>query len=117
MPAQVDTRKHRDNPQDLSHSAHRLQTTLTYAHKQIVVHSPHKPVAAAGRLAGGNHTCDQLRTARGVKRRLTRPRTPQINGMVERFNGCTSGVLDTHCSYCAQDLQQTLLRHVALSNQ
>ena len=34
----------------------------------------------------GNHSFDRLCQAKGIKHRLTRPYSPQTNGMVERFN-------------------------------
>ena len=35
----------------------------------------------------GKYEFDRLCADRGIEHRLTRPRTPQTNGMVERFNG------------------------------
>lgn len=35
----------------------------------------------------GEHEFDQLCQALGIEHRLTKPKTPQTNGMVERFNG------------------------------
>ena len=34
----------------------------------------------------GNHPFDRVRAAHGIEHRLTRPFSPQTNGMVERFN-------------------------------
>ena len=45
--------------------------------------------------------------------RLTKPRT---NGMVERFNGRIADILKTHRFSSGEDLEQTLLRYVALYN-
>ena len=52
----------------------------------------------------------------GIEHRLTKPRTPRTNGMVERFNGRIADVLKTHRFNSAQDLEQTLMRYVALYN-
>lgn len=48
---------------------------------------------------------------------LTKPRSPQTNGMVERFNGRISDVLATHRFESGEDLAQTLGRYVLLYNQ
>ena len=55
-------------------------------------------------------------TELGTQYRHTKPRTPQTNGMVERFNGRIGDVLNTHRFNSALDLKQTLLRYVALYN-
>jgi len=60
----------------------------------------------------GSTVCQQL----GIERRLTKPRTPRTNGMFEKFNGRMADVLKTHGFNERQDLEQTLLRHVALYN-
>lgn len=65
----------------------------------------------------GEHEFDQLCQALGIEHRLTKPRTPQTNGMVERFNGRLSQVLRTHHFNSAEDLQKTLHRFVWLYNQ
>ena len=40
------------------------------------------------RAASGSHEFDQLCAELGIEHRLTPPKSPQTNGMVERFNGC-----------------------------
>lgn len=72
--------------------------------------------ASRERQPSGNHEFDQLCQALGIEHRLTKPRTPQTNGMVERFNGRIGDVLNTHRFDCALDLEHTLLRYVALYN-
>ena len=72
--------------------------------------------ASRERKATGNHEFDQLCAELGIEHRLTAPRTPQTNGMVERFNGRISEVLKTHHFNSADDLERTLLRYVALYN-
>jgi transposase InsO family protein len=47
---------------------------------------------------------------------MTRPRSPQTNGMVERFNGRISEVQATHHFKNAEDLETPLLRYVWLYN-
>ena len=44
------------------------------------------------------------------------PRTPQTNGMVERFNDRISDVLKTHHFNSALDMEQTLMRYAKLYN-
>jgi transposase InsO family protein len=66
--------------------------------------------------ASGAHEFDQLCAALGIEHRLTKPRSPQTNGMVERFNGRIAEVLATHRFNSAQDLETTLLRYVWLYN-
>ena len=72
--------------------------------------------ASRERQPSGNHEFDQLCQALGIEHRLTKPRTPKTNGMVERFNGRIADVLKTHRFRSGEDLEQTLLRYVALYN-
>ena len=66
--------------------------------------------------ASGDHEFDQLCLALGIEHRLTKPRSPQTNGMVERFNGRIAEVLATHRFDSAEDLETTLLRYAWLYN-
>jgi len=52
----------------------------------------------------------------GIEHRLTSPRSPQTDGMVERFNNRIGDVLQIHRFNCALDMDQTLLRYVELYN-
>jgi transposase InsO family protein len=72
--------------------------------------------ASRAREPSGNHEFDLLCKALGIEHRLTKPRTPQTNGMVERFNGRISDVLKTHRFDDSEDLSQTLTRYVFLYN-
>ena len=65
----------------------------------------------------GEHAFDKLCAELGIEHRLTKPRTPQTNGMVERFNGRISDVLQSHHFVSGGDLAQTLYRYVLLYNQ
>jgi transposase InsO family protein len=47
---------------------------------------------------------------------MKKPRTPRTNGMVERFHGRIADVHKTHRFTSAEDLEQTLMRYVALYN-
>lgn len=64
----------------------------------------------------GEHTFDKQCQTFGIEHRLTRPRTPKTNGMVERFNGRIADVLRTNRFHDGEDLEQTLLRYVTLYN-
>lgn len=64
----------------------------------------------------GEHEFDLLCKALDIEHRLTKPRTPKTNGMVERFNGRIGDVLKTHRFKSGEDLEHTLLRYVALYN-
>ena len=72
--------------------------------------------ASREREPSGNHEFDQLCQELGIEHRLTKPRTPRTNGMVERFNGRIADVLKTHRFKSREDMEQTLLRYVALYN-
>jgi transposase InsO family protein len=72
--------------------------------------------ASRQREPSGNHEFDQLCRELGIEHRLTKPRTPRTNGMVERFNGRIADVLKTHRFNSREDMEQTLLRYVALYN-
>ena len=69
------------------------------------------------REASGQHAFDELCTALGIEHRLTKPKSPQTNGMVERFNGRIAQVLRTHHFQSGEDLEATLHRYVWLYNQ
>ena len=64
----------------------------------------------------GQHEFDSLCKSLGIEHRLTKPRSPQTNGMVERFNGRLEQVLRSHHFSSADDLQSTLHRFVWLYN-
>ncbi|THT94827.1 transposase family protein, partial [Lampropedia puyangensis] len=69
-----------------------------------------------GRQPTGEHEFDQLCQELGIEHRLTPVRSPQTNGMVERFNGRISQVLKSHHFHDSEDLQSTLTRYVHLYN-
>ncbi len=69
------------------------------------------------RAATGAHECDTLGAALDIDHRLTLPRSPQTNGMVERFNGRIEEVLQSHPFRSGEDLEATLLRYVWLYTQ
>lgn len=69
------------------------------------------------RSATGKHEFDKLCAELGIEHRLTPPKSPQTNGMVERFNGRIEDVLQGHHFKSGEDLEQTLERYVWLYNQ
>lgn len=73
-------------------------------------------ITSGERTPTGQHAFDQLCQALGIEHRLTRPRHPQTNGMVERFNGRIADILRTHHFHSGEDLEATLLRYAWLYN-
>ena len=69
------------------------------------------------RAATGAHEFDTLCAALDIEHRLTPPKSPQANGMVERFNGRIENVLQGHHIQSGEELETTLHRHVWLYNQ
>ena len=72
--------------------------------------------ASRERQPSGQHEFDLLCQALGIEHRLTPPRRPQTNGMVERFNGRVADILKTHHFDSADNLSTTLHRYVKLYN-
>ena len=68
------------------------------------------------RAATGQHEFDTLCSTLGIEHRLTPPRSPQTNGMVERFNGRIEDVLQSHHFRSGEELETTLRRYVWLYN-
>lgn len=64
----------------------------------------------------GRHRFDRACAQHDIDHRLIKPRHPQTNGMVERFNGRISEVLATTRFDSAQSLADTLSRYVRLYN-
>jgi hypothetical protein len=69
------------------------------------------------RAQSGKHEFDTLCAALEIEHRLTPPRSPQTNGMVERFNGRIEDVLQSHHFQSGEELEATLHRYVWLYNQ
>lgn len=68
------------------------------------------------RKPSGAHLFDQRCAELGIAHRLIRPRHPQTNGMVERFNGRIADVLRTNHFDSSASLEATLKRFVHLYN-
>ncbi len=69
------------------------------------------------RAATGAHAFDALCADLDIDHRLTPPKSPQTNGMVERFNGRIEEVLQSHHFRSGENLETTLQRYVWLYNQ
>ena len=67
--------------------------------------------------SNGRHEFNQLCLALEIEHRLTPPKSPQTNGMVERFNGRIEEVLQSHHFRSGEELEATLHRYVWLYNQ
>jgi transposase InsO family protein len=65
----------------------------------------------------GKHAFDRECVLLGIEHRLIKPRQPQTNGMVERFNGRISDILATTRFRSRVDLQTTLERYGKLYNE
>ena len=65
----------------------------------------------------GKHKVDKLCKSNGIEHRLIKPRHPQTNGMVERFNGRIADVLRSRRYDSSEDLESTLRRYCYLYNQ
>lgn len=70
-----------------------------------------------GKKPSGNHIFDRQCAKLDIEHRLIKPRHPQTNGMVERFNGRISDVLATTHFRSREDLQTTIARYVKLYNE
>jgi len=65
----------------------------------------------------GAHASDRVCTDNRIEHRLTKPRAPQTNGMIERFNGRIADVLATTRFDSAEHLTDTIKRYVQVYNQ
>ena len=98
---------------DLHHSCPiRIANILTDNGKEFT----DRLFASRARATSGNHEFDQLCAKLGIEHWLTLPKSPQTNGMVERFNGRIDALLKINRFDSALDLEQTLMRYVALYN-
>jgi len=72
--------------------------------------------ATGKRQSTGSHAFDHVCADNHIEHRLIKPRTPQTNGMIERFNGHIADVLRTHRFDSSASLQATLKHFVYLYN-
>ena len=73
--------------------------------------------ATGERQPTGTHAFDRVCTENHIEHRLIKPRTPQTNGMIERFNGRIAEVLATTRFDSAEHLADTIKRYVQVYNQ
>ena len=74
-------------------------------------------VCATGqREPTGNHPFDQVCAEHTIDHRLITPRHPQTNGMIQRFKGRISEVLNTTRFQSGEHLRDTLTRYAKLYN-
>lgn len=73
--------------------------------------------ATGERKPTGAHAFDQVCATNTIEHRLIKPRHPQTNGMVERFNGRIAEVLATTRFQSAEHLHETLTRYALIYNQ
>lgn len=73
-------------------------------------------IANGERQPTGRHQFDQACAAHHITHRLIKPKHPQTNGMVERFNGRISDVLKATQFNCSGDLRQTMLNYLRIYN-
>ena len=64
----------------------------------------------------GRHVFDRLCQQFGIEHRLIPPRHPQANGMVERFNGHISEIVNQTRFGSAAELKSTLLNYLKIYN-
>ena len=91
----------------------RIRTLLTDNGKEFT----DRLFGARAKQASGAHEFDALCQSLEIEHRLTRPKHPQTNGMVERFNGRLAQVIRSHHFNDRADLESTLHRFVWLYNQ
>ena len=72
--------------------------------------------ATGERAPTGHHAFDRVCAQHAIEHRLIRPKHPQTNGMIERFNGRISEVLNTTRFRSGEQLHETLTRYVSVYN-
>lgn len=90
-----------------------LRTVLTDNGKEFT----DRFCATGEREPTGQHRFDQTCTQHAITHRLIKPKHPQTNGMIERFNGRIAEILKTTTFASAQHLQTTLEKYLHLYNQ
>ncbi|WP_018873946.1 IS481 family transposase [Thioalkalivibrio sp. ALJ16] len=73
-------------------------------------------VVTGERQPTGRHPFDRLCAEHGIQHRLTKPRKPQTNGMVERFNGRIADLLRTYHIDSSEQMQDALYHYLYLYN-
>lgn len=117
----------------MPHTPHTLNTTLTEAQEWLVVEQRFPFIVeyvltdngkaftdrftpAGQRESTARHPFDQADVDIQAEHRLIKPRTPQTNGMVERFNGRISELLKTTRFASALELAEAIKHYEKLYN-
>lgn len=72
--------------------------------------------ATGERKPTGRHPFDQVCATHGIEHRLTKARSPQTNGMIERFNGRIAEVLHQTRFGSIDELKATLSQYLRIYN-
>ena len=96
----------------IEQAAFTITTILTDNGKEFT----DKFCAAGQREPTGKHEFDVACQAADIEHRLIKPRTPQTNGMVERFNGRISEILNSTHFESSWDLKQVLTNYLTIYN-
>ena len=75
-----------------------------------------KYCATGERKPTGRHLFDKLCNDNNIEHRLTKPRTPKTNGMVERFNGRIAKILHETLFFSFVQLEEALHQYEKLYN-
>ena len=70
--------------------------------------------ATGQRDPAGEHAFNKVCASKAIEHRLSKPRPPQTNGMIERFNDRIADVLHTTRFQSADQLHETLVRYAML---
>jgi transposase InsO family protein len=85
----------------------RIRTILTDNGKEF----PDRLIGLRKRAAIGEHEFNTLCASLDIEHRLTPPKSPQTNGMVERFNGRVEDVLQSHHFRSGEEQEMTMHRY------
>lgn len=90
----------------------RIRTVLTDNGKEFT----DRFCATGEREPTGQHRFDRMCAQHGIEHRLIKPKHPQTNGMIERFNGRVAEVLKSTTFISARHLETTLQQYRHLYN-
>lgn len=90
----------------------KIQTILTDNGKEFT----DRFTANGERKPTGNHAFDKICTALNIDHRLIKPKHPQTNGMVERFNGRIAQLVKTTFFANADEMIDTLKKYRTIYN-
>ncbi len=96
----------------LANAPFKIEKVLTDNGKEFT----DKYCATGKREPTGKHLFDKVCNKNDIEHRLTKPRTPQTNGMVERFNGRIAKILHETRFYSIDGLKQAMRKYEKLYN-